>query len=55
MTEERSVTFTAADVRDALVLWAWYKSVQVRHDASLTLTPHSEHNPATATLTWSAK
>jgi hypothetical protein len=55
MTEERSVTFTAADVRDALILWAWYKSVPVAHNARLTLVPHGDDRPATATLTWSAK
>jgi hypothetical protein len=55
MTEERSVTFTASDIRNALVLWAWYKSVPVAHDAKLTVTEHADYKPATATLTWRAK
>jgi hypothetical protein len=55
MTEERSVTFTASDIREALVLWSWYKSVSVPPNAKLTVTEHAEYKPATATLTWRAK
>jgi hypothetical protein len=52
MTEEKSVTFTARDVAEALRIWAKCEGVTIPSDARLTLVPHGEYQSASATLTW---
>jgi hypothetical protein len=53
MTEEKSVTFTAREIADALEYWAWRtRAIIIPSDARLTLTEHGEYKAASATLTW---
>jgi hypothetical protein len=54
MTEEKSVTFTAREIAEALRIWAWNQGIGIPKGAArLTLVPHGEYQPASATLTWS--
>jgi hypothetical protein len=56
MTEEKSVTFTAREIADALEYWAWRtRAITIPGDARLNLTSHTIYGPASATLTWKAE
>ena len=52
MTEERSVTFTARDIADALTSWAMRKGVPIPSCARLEIVRGKPRRPASATLTW---
>jgi hypothetical protein len=54
MTEEKSVTFTAREIAEALEYWAWRTgAITIPEGARLTLTEHGDYRAASATLTWS--
>jgi hypothetical protein len=53
MTEEKSVTFTAREIAEALRLWAKCEGVTISPDARLTLVKDKPYRAASATLTWS--
>jgi hypothetical protein len=56
VTEERSVTFAAREIAEAMRYWAVMHNIAaIPSDARLTLVPHGDYQPATATLTWRAE
>jgi hypothetical protein len=52
MNEEKSVTFTARDIAEALRHLAWHKGILIPIDARLTLVKDKPYRAASATLTW---